>query len=93
MSQKTFRPFHIFQKALKRFLKVIDCTQQLQVRENVVGFGRRSEQLKVIKVQIQYRSQSLLNLTRDCFSQNGREGVMGFVSLPHPSRATEAMPG
>ena len=29
-----------FQKALKRFLKVIDCMQQIQVRENVVGFEK-----------------------------------------------------
>ena len=33
MSKKTIRPFLHFQKALKRFLKVIDSTQQLQVRE------------------------------------------------------------
>ena len=61
MSQKTIRPFHIFQKALKRFLKVIDCTQQLQVRENVVGFEKALGAVKVIKDQIQYKSQSLLN--------------------------------
>ena len=65
MSQKTIRPFHIFQKALKRFLKVIYCTQQLQVRENVVGFKMALGAVKVIKDQIQYRSQSLLNLARD----------------------------
>ena len=29
-----------FQKALKRFLKVTDCTEQLQVRQKVVGFGK-----------------------------------------------------
>ena len=34
MSQKTIRHF---QKASKRFLKVIDCTQQLQVREKRGG--------------------------------------------------------
>ena len=60
MSQKTIRPFHIFQKALKRFLKVIYCTQQLQVRENVVGFEKALGAVKVVKDQIQYRSQSLL---------------------------------
>ena len=65
MSQKTTRPFHIFKKALKRFLKVIDCTQQLQVRENVVGFEKALGAVKVIKDQIQYRPQSLLNLARD----------------------------
>ena len=67
MSQKTIRPFHIFQKALKRFLKVIYCTQQSQVRENVVGFEKALGAVKVIKDQIQYRSQSLLNLARDYF--------------------------
>ena len=46
MSQKTIRPFHIFQKALKYFLKVIYCTQQLQVQENVVGFEKALGQLK-----------------------------------------------
>ena len=69
MSQKTIRPFHIFQKALKRFLKVIYCTQQLQVRENVVGFEKALGAVKVIKDQIQFRSQSLLNLARDYFGR------------------------
>ena len=68
MPQKTIRPFHIFPKALKRFLKVIYCTQQLQVRENVVGFEKELGAVKVIKDQIQYRSQSLLNLARDYFN-------------------------
>ena len=54
-----------FSKALKHFLKVIDCTQQLQVRENVVGFEKALGAVKMIKDQIQYRSQSLLNLTRE----------------------------
>ena len=36
--------------------------QQLQVRENVVGFEKVLGAVKVIKDQIQYRSQSLLNL-------------------------------
>ena len=49
-------------------LKEIDCTQQLQVRENVVGFEKALGAVKVIKDQIQYRSQSLLNLARDYFS-------------------------
>ena len=53
-----------FQKALKRFLKVIDCMQQLQVQRNVVGFEKALGAVKVIKDQIQYRSQSLLNLAR-----------------------------
>ena len=71
MSQKTNRPFHIFKKALKCFLKVIDCTQQLQVRENVVGFEKALVAVKVIKDQFQYRSRSLLNLARDYFSHSG----------------------
>ena len=54
---------------MKRFLKVIDCTQQLQVRENVVGFEKALGAVKVIKDQIQYKSQSLLNLARDYFSR------------------------
>ena len=69
MSQKTIHStIPHFQKALKRFLKVIDCTQQLQVRENVVGFEKALGAVKVIKDQIQYRSQSLLNLARGHFS-------------------------
>ena len=42
--------------------------QQLQVRENVVGFEKAFGAVKVIKDQIQYRSQSLLNLARGYFS-------------------------
>ena len=48
MFQKTIRPFHIFQKALKRFLKVIYCTQQLLVRENVVGFHNDPPLYKIL---------------------------------------------
>ena len=48
MSQKTKSTIPHFQKALKRFLKVIDCTQQLQVRENVVGFEKALGAVKVI---------------------------------------------
>ena len=66
MSEKTIRPFHI-QKDLKRFLKVIDCTQQLQVTENVMGLGKALGAVKVIKDQIQYRSQDLLNLALGYF--------------------------
>ena len=53
-----------FQKALKCFLKVIDSAQQLQVRENVVGFEKALGAVEVIEDKIQYRSQSLLNLAR-----------------------------
>ena len=59
---------------MKRFLKVIDCTQQLQVRDNVVGFEKALGAVKVIKDQIQYRSQSLLNLARGYFS-----AVVNFI--------------
>ena len=38
------------------------------VRENVVGFEKALGAVKVIKDQIQYRSQSWLNLARDYFS-------------------------
>ena len=41
--------------------------QVLQVRENVVGFEKALGAVKVIKDQIQYRSQSLLNLAREYF--------------------------
>ena len=41
----------------------------------MVGFEKALGAVKVIKDQIQYRSQSLLNLARDYFSgQNGRRG-------------------
>ena len=42
--------------------KVIDRTDQLQVRENVVGYEKALVTVKVIKDQIQYRFQNLLNL-------------------------------
>ena len=61
MSQKTIRPVHIFKKLL----------QQLQVRENVMGFEKALGAVKVIKDQIRYRSQSLLNLARGYFSVEG----------------------
>ena len=53
---------------MKRFLKVIGCTQQLQVQENMVEFEKALGAVNMIKDQIQYRSQSLLNLTRGYFS-------------------------
>ena len=70
MPQKTILPFHIFQKALKRFLKVIYRTQQLRVRENLVGFEKALGGVKVIKDQIQYKSESLFNSARDYFRSN-----------------------
>ena len=42
--------------------------QQLQVRENVVGFEKALGPVKVIKDQIQYRSQSYPHLARGYFS-------------------------
>ena len=68
MSQKIIRVFHIFKKLWNAFLKITDCTQQLQVWENVVGFEKALGTVKVIKYQIQYRSQSLLNLARGYFN-------------------------
>ena len=59
---------------MKCFLNVIDCTQQLQVRENVVGFEKALGAVKVIKDQIQYRSQSLLNLASGHFTLGGGGG-------------------
>ena len=41
---------------------------QLQVRENVARFEKALGAVKGIKDQIQYRSQSLLNLARGYFS-------------------------
>ena len=58
-----------FSESFETLLKVIDYTQQLQVRENEVGFDKALGVVKVIKDQIQYRSQSLLNLARDYFSE------------------------
>ena len=60
-----------FQKALKRFcfLKVIYCTQQVQVRVNVVGFEKALGAVKMVKDQIQYRSQRLLSLARRYFTK------------------------
>ena len=55
---------------MKRFLKVIECTQELQVRDNVVGFEKALGAVEVIKDQIQYRSQSFLNLARGYFREN-----------------------
>ena len=53
--------------AIQQFmLKVIDCTQ---VRENVVRFVKALGAVKVIKDQIQYSSQSLLNLARGYFTR------------------------
>ena len=65
---------------MKRFLKVIDCTQQLQVRENVVGFEKALGAVKMIKDQIQYRPQSLLNLARGYFRRT-KSGSMGYFDV------------
>ena len=59
--------FQIFSNHLKCFLKVIDCMQQYKVQKNVVGFEKGLGAFKVIKDQIQYRSQSLLNLAHGYF--------------------------
>ena len=57
-------------KSFETLSEVIDCMQQLQVRENVVGFEKALGAVKVTKDQIQYRSQSLLNLARGYFKGN-----------------------
>ena len=57
--------------------------QQLQVRENVVGFEKALGAVKVIKDQIQYRSQSLLNLARDYFNV-GRVSINQCQMTPPP---------
>ena len=65
-----------FQKDLKCFLKAIDCMQQLQVRENVLGFEKVLRAVKVIKDQIQYRSQSLLNLAHGYFKTTSKIQIL-----------------
>ena len=64
MSRKTIRPFHIFKKlcVMKRFLKVMDCKQQLQVREKVVGFEKALGAVKVIKDQNSIQVSELAQL-------------------------------
>ena len=42
--------------------------QQLQVRENIVEFKKALGAVKVIKDQIQYRSQNLLSLACGYFA-------------------------
>ena len=68
MSQKTNRRFHIFKK-------------HLQVRENVVGFEKALGAVKVIKDQIQYRFQSLLDLARDYFRVHYCQILRVFVTM------------
>ena len=58
--------------------------QQLQVRENVVGFEKALVAVKVIKDKIWYRSQSLLNLTRDYFSCSEPYQARPFQSFARP---------
>ena len=71
---------------MKRFLKVIDCTQQLQVRENVVGFEKALRAVKLTKDQIQYRSQSLLNLALGYFSNPQETRCYGNTGKPRGSK-------
>ena len=56
--------------------------QQLQVRENVVGFEKALGAVKVTKDQIQYRSQSLLNLAHGYF-------IPSYVLLHHSVNTLE----
>ena len=46
----------------------------------MVGFEKALGAVKVIKDQIQYRSQSLLNLARDYFSKCD---VFSYDEMPH----------
>ena len=56
--------------------------QQLEVRENVMGFEKALVAVKVIKDRIQYGSQSLLNLARGYFRQkNDRLGPGKYYQL------------
>ena len=50
--------------------------QQLQVRENMVGFEKALGAAKATKDQIQYRSQNLLNLARDHFAINNTTNTL-----------------
>ena len=52
----------------------------LQVRENVVGFEKALGAVKMIKDQIHYRSQSLLNLARGHFT-NKIKSMSDCISL------------
>ena len=47
----------------------------------MVGFEKALRAVKVIKDQIQYRSQSLLNLARGYFSQNNENFVKISLSV------------
>ena len=73
---------------MKRCSKVIDCTQQLQVRENVMGFEKALRAVEVIKDQIQYKSQSLLNLARGYFSVYLK---IAFIGSYEPMTSPNAM--
>ena len=65
MSQKTIRPFHTFSKTFEILFKSNWLHAAVTGK---VGFEKALGAVKVIKDQIQYRSQSLLNLARGYFS-------------------------
>ena len=68
--KKCLRRLFDYMYSLKRFLEVIACMQQLQVQENMVEFEKALEAVKVLKDQIQYRSQSSLNVACGYFTNS-----------------------
>ena len=52
-----------FSKSFETLFKSNDCTQQLQVRENVVGFEKALGAVKVIKDQISIQVSELAQLS------------------------------
>ena len=60
----------------------------LQMRENVVGFEKALGAVKMIKDQINYRSQSLLNLARGYFTNKIKSMShcisLGAIFVPSP---------
>ena len=61
--------------------------QQSQVKENVVRFEKALGAVKVIKDQIQCRSQSLLNLARDYFSSSATQTNVVRLLIGYHSNA------
>ena len=59
----------------------------------MVGFEKVLGAVKVIKDQIQYRSQSLLNLARDYFSVANTEGGLEAPPPPPSRYYTDKHPG
>ena len=51
---------NVLDNLIQSIKSLIDCTHQLQLRWNVLGFQNRLRTIKMIKDQIQCRSQSLM---------------------------------